>query len=138
MKPGLSPNLTYTHRYTVPPEKVVRHIYPEAREFQDFPDVFATGYMVALMEWACVKAMAPHLDEGEGSLGTHINVSHTAPTPPGLTITVTATLTRIQGRRLWWDVVAHDGIDEIGRGSHERVVISNERFAQKLKAKQHV
>lgn len=135
MKPNLAPGLIYTHRYTVPPEKVVRHIYPEACEFQDFPDVFATGYMVALMEWACVKAMLPFMEEGEGSLGTHVNVSHTAPTPPGFTITVTATLTRIEGRRLWWDVAAHDGIDEIGRGTHERAVISKERFAEKLKAK---
>jgi fluoroacetyl-CoA thioesterase len=135
MKPDLAPGLTYTHCYTVPPEKVVRHIYPEAPEFQDFPDVFATGYMVALMEWACVKAMAPYLDEGEGSLGTHITVSHTAPTPPGLTITVTATLTRIEGRRLWWDVAAHDGIDEIGCGTHERAVIHKARFEEKLRAK---
>ena len=54
------------------------------------PEVFATGFMVGLMEWTCLQLLAPHLDAGEGSLGIHIDMSHQAATPPGLTITVDA------------------------------------------------
>ena len=59
------------------------HLYPEAKAFQEMPKVFATGYMVGLMEWACIEAMAPHMEPGEGSVGTLVNVTHTAATPPG-------------------------------------------------------
>jgi fluoroacetyl-CoA thioesterase len=135
MKPGFAIGSTFTHRYLVPPDKVVRRLYPDAPEFQEFPDVFATGFMVGLMEWACTLSLAPYLEPGEGSLGTKICVTHTAATPPGLTVTVQTTLTAIDDRRLTWDVVAHDGIDEIGRGTHERTVILRERFAAKLDAK---
>ena len=62
------------------------------------PEVFATGYMVGLMEWTCIQLLAPHLDAGEGSLGTHIDVSHTAATPPGLRVTVDAECTGVHGR----------------------------------------
>ena len=61
------------------------------------PDVFATGFMVGLMEWTCVQVLEPHLDEGEGSLGVHIDVSHAA-TAPGMTVTVEAECTRSAAR----------------------------------------
>ena len=76
------------------------HLYPEAPEFKEMPTVFATGFMVGLMEWTCLKVLAPHLDEGEGSLGVHIDVSHIAATVPGQTVTVDAECTKVSGRRV--------------------------------------
>jgi len=99
------------------------------------PKVFATGFMVGLLEWACVQLMRPHLDPGEGSLGVHIDVSHAAATPPGLTITVDACCTAVDGRRVSFDVKAHDGVDMIGEGRHERFVVVWDRFTSKVAAK---
>ncbi len=84
MKATLKPGLTHRFTYQVPQNKTVPHLYPEVAEFQAMPEVFATGFMVGLMEWTCMQLLAPHLDPGEGSLGVHIDVSHTAATPPGL------------------------------------------------------
>lgn len=128
MKPTLQPGLTHRFSFAVPATKTVPHLYPEAPEFQAMPEVFATGFMVGLMEWTCVQLLAPHLDAGEGSLGTHIDVSHLAATPPGLTVTVDAECVSVDGRRLAFRVSAHDGIDAIGEGRHERVVVSWDKF----------
>ena len=104
--------------------------------FQQMPQVFATGYMVGLMEWACIEAIRPHLDwPREQSLGTLVNFPHLAATPPGMTITVDVTLDRIDGRRLFFSVTAHDGIDRITQGTHERVIIDAARFNAKLAEK---
>lgn len=136
MKPTLQPGLTHQFRYTVPPTKTVPHLYPESELFQQMPEVFATGYMVGLMEWACIDAIRPHLDwPREQSLGTHVNFPHLAATPPGLTITIDVTLDRVDGRRLVFSVKAHDGVDAITEGTHERVVIDAERFNAKVEAK---
>jgi fluoroacetyl-CoA thioesterase len=128
MKPTLKPGLTHRFSYRVPENKTVPFLYPEAPEFQVMPRVFATGFMVGLMEWTCIQLMAPHLDPGEGSLGVHINVSHAAATPPGLTVSVDAECTLVDGRRVNFNVKAHDGVDLIGEGRHERFVVAWDRF----------
>src|SRR5262249_17193996 len=127
-------------RYTVPESKTVPHLYPEAREFGEMPKVFATGFMVGLMEWACIRALQPCLDwPRELTLGTHINVSHAAATPPGLGVTVKVKLASVEGRKLGFEIEAHDGVDLIGKGTHERFVVERARFeervAKKLKKK---
>jgi fluoroacetyl-CoA thioesterase len=124
--------------YRVPADKTVPHLYPEAREFLLMPTVFATGFMVGLMEWACLHVIAPHLDEREGSLGVHINVSHVAATIAGQTVTVDAECTKVSGRRLHFHVKAHDGIDLIGEGEHQRMVVDWEKFEQRLNEKAKV
>jgi fluoroacetyl-CoA thioesterase len=136
MKSTLRSGLTYRFAFTVPETKTVPHLYPESTLFQQMPHVLATGYLVGLMEWACIEALAPHLDwPREQSLGTHVNFSHLAATPPGLTITVNVRLDRVEGRRLWFTLSAHDGVDLISQGTHERHVIEVERFKQKIDAK---
>jgi fluoroacetyl-CoA thioesterase len=136
MKPSLQPGIRHTLKYTVPELKTVPHIYAEAADFQDMPKVFATGYMVALCEWACVDLLKPHLEAPlSQSVGTHVNLSHTAATPPGLTVTVEARLEKIDGRKLTFSVSAHDGVDAITSGTHERFVIDPVKFNQKLAAK---
>jgi fluoroacetyl-CoA thioesterase len=136
MKPTLQPGLRYQFGYTVPPDKTVPHLYPESESFQQMPQVLATGFMVGLMEWACIEAIKPHLDwPREQSLGTLVSFPHLAATPPGLTITVDVTLDKVEGRRLFFSVIAHDGIDRITEGTHERVVIDREKFVSRIAGK---
>lgn len=133
MKDSLKAGIEHRFRFCVPPSKTVPHLYPEAIEFQAMPHVFATGFMVGLIEWACIQAVNPHLDwPREQTVGTQINVTHTAATPPGLEVTATVRLVAVDGRRLSFEVEAHDGVDSIGKGTHERFVIDRDRFAQKL------
>src|SRR6266545_4343667 len=129
MKPSLQPGLTYQFRFTIPESKTVPYLYPESQLFQEMPHVLATGYMVGLMEWACIEALKPHLDwPREQSLGTMVNFKHLAATPPGLTVTVDVRLDKVEGRKLAFTVSAHDGIDKISEGTHERIVIDAARF----------
>lgn len=133
MKDTLKPGLRYEHKFLVPTSKTVPALYPEAEEFLAMPEVFATGFMVGFLEWACIKCINPHLDwPKEQTVGTHVNVSHLAATPPGLEVTATVELIEVDGKRLVFSVEAHDGIDIISKGRHERFVINKERFDAKL------
>lgn len=133
MKETLKPGLTHRFKFEVPHTKTVPHLYPESQMFREMPEVLATGFMVGLMEWACIEALRPHLDwPEEQSLGVLVNFSHLAATPPGLTVTVDVTLHRIEGRRLTFSVSAHDGVDRIAEGTHQRVVIDRDRFNAKV------
>ena len=128
MKPSLVPGLTHRFSYTIPENKTVPFTYPEAPDIASMPKVFATGFMVVLLEWVCIQLLTPHLDEGEGSLGTHVDVSHLAATPPGLTVTVDVECVEVAGRKVAFKVRAHDGVDLIGEGRHERAVVRWDRF----------
>ena len=138
MKATLKPGLTHRFSYRVPQNKTVPHLYPEVADFQAMPQVFATGFMVGLMEWTCMQLLSPHLDPGEGSLGVHVDVSHTAATPPGLTVTVEVECLAVQGPKVTFKVKAHDGVDLIGEGQHQRFIVSwqnfNARVAKKIEA----
>jgi fluoroacetyl-CoA thioesterase len=136
LKETLKPGIRYEHKFVLPPTKTVPALYPEAPEFLLMPEVFATGYLVGFLEWACIKAVIPHLDwPHEQSLGTHIDVSHEAATPPGLEVTASVELIAVQGRKLTFTVSAHDGVDLISQGHHERFVIDKQRFDAKVAAK---
>ena len=136
MKETLQPGLEYEFRYRVPETKTVPALYPESPEFQQMPEVFATGFMVGFFEWACIQAINPHLDwPEEQTVGTHINVSHTAATPPGFEVTAKVKLVEVDGKRLVFDIKAHDGVDPIGRGTHERFIINSPKFTAKIKRK---
>ncbi len=136
MKDTLKPGFRFEFTYKVPAERTVPHLLPEAGEFQLMPDVLATGYMVGLFEWACVQALKPYLDwPEEQTVGVHVNLSHMAATPPGLTITVRGELLKVEGRRLSFSIEADDGVDKISEGRHDRFVISAERFNQKVSEK---
>lgn len=119
----------------MPHSKTVPQLYAESAELAAMPQVFATGFMVGLMEWTCVQLLAPHLEAGEGSLGTHVNVSHKAATPPGLTVTVEAECIEVRGPRVRFKLRAHDGVDEIGTGTHERFIVTWDRFNRGVAAK---
>jgi fluoroacetyl-CoA thioesterase len=135
VKPSLKPGLKHRFSYTVPESKTVPFTYPESPEIAAMPKVFATGFMVVLMEWTCIQLMAPHLDVGEGSVGTHVDVSHRAATLPGQTVTVDVECTAVDGKRVTFQVKGHDGIDPIGEGRHERFVVTWDKFNERLAAK---
>jgi fluoroacetyl-CoA thioesterase len=136
MKDTLQPGLTFQFQFRIPPSKTVPHLYPESEMFRQMPQVLATGYLVGLMEWACIEAIRPHLDwPREQSLGTAINFTHLAATPPGLTVTIEVRLDKIEGRKLSFQLSAHDGIDKISEGTHERVVIDAARFNARVAEK---
>ena len=136
MNESLKPGLRYTHRFVIPPSKTVPALYPEAPEFVAMPEVFATGFLVGFLEWACIRAINPYLDgPREQTVGTHIDVSHEAATPPGHEVTATVELIEVDGRRLVFAVEAHDGVDRISRGRHERFVIDREKFDTRVRAK---
>ena len=131
MKPTLKTGLRRRFAYKVPASKTVPHTYPEAPEIASMPDVFATGYMIALMEWTSMKLLAPHLDAGEGS----VDVSHIAATPVGMTVTVDVECVEIVGPRIAFTVKAHDGVDVIGEGRHQRFVVDWDKFKARLATK---
>lgn len=99
--------------------------------------VFATPYMIALMEGAAVNAVLPALAEDEGTVGTQLNVAHSAATPIGMKVWAEAVVTAVEGKKLTFDVIAFDEAGEIGRGTHERFVIKPEKFLAKCQAKRN-
>jgi len=136
LKTSLRPGIAYEHRFVVPASKTVPALYPEAEEFLVMPEVFATGFLVGFLEWACVKAVNPHLDwPAEQTVGTRINVSHSAATPPGMEVVANVELIAVNGRSLVFAVRAHDALDVISEGQHERYVIVKERFDARVLAK---
>lgn len=129
MKETLKPGVTYEHRFVVPSTKTVPALYPESEEFLAMPEVFATGFLVGFLEWACIKAVNSHLDwPSEQTVGTHIDISHEAATPPGLEVTAKVELIEVSGRKLVFEVEAHDGVDRISKGRHERFIINKDKF----------
>lgn len=97
--------------------------------------VFATPMMVALMEKAAVAALEGCLEEGQSSVGTHMDVSHDAATPVGMTVWAQAELTAVEGRALTFAVAAFDDAGPIGKGTHTRFLIQNEKFMAKANGK---
>lgn len=93
--------------------------------------VYATPCMVALMEGAACESVAPHLAEGESSVGVSLTLSHSAATPVGMQVRAESTLVAVDGRKLRFEIVAFDEAGEIGRATHERVIIKAERFLEK-------
>ena len=95
-----------------------------------FPPVFATARMVALMELAAARILAPLLEQGELSVGVLVHIAHTAATPPGATVTAHARYTGREGKKYNFEIVARDDGGEIGRGTHQRAVIQTERLLE--------
>lgn len=95
--------------------------------------VLATPAMCALMENAAMMAVAPHLEEGQTTVGTALNIEHSRATKVGEIINVTAVLTAINGRELQFNIAARDEVGVIGEGTHTRFIVNREKFMAKLK-----
>jgi fluoroacetyl-CoA thioesterase len=108
-----------------------------ANQFKDItlPPVFATPMMIRAMENAALNAVREFLEPGESAVGTSVDVKHLAATPVGHQVTATATVTKVEDRRIWFDVSARDETEEIGRGTHERMVVDLKRLGNRLSQK---
>lgn len=135
MRDTLKAGLTYSERFPVTTATTVPELAIAADELQQMPGVLATPYMIAMMEIACTHLIRQHADPGEGSLGVGVWVTHLAATLPGQTVTVDVEVAEVAGRKITFKVVAHDGIDRIGEGRHERMVVPWERVKGALAAK---
>jgi predicted thioesterase len=95
---------------------------------ENFPAVFATTRMIALMEMASARVLKPLLQDGEMSVGVTVDIVHSAATPIGAKVTATATYRGRDEKLFVFDVIAHDPAGEVGRGTHKRAIISRERL----------
>ena len=116
-------------------EQIVTPAMSAARVGSGLVDVFATPMLVALVEQTCYESVLPQLDEGQGTVGTLVNVSHVSATPIGMRVWCDSELVEVDRRRLVFRVKAYDEAGLIGEGTHERFVIDTARFMDKLKAK---
>ena len=122
----LETGLTYTSRLTVGNENTAI-----ALGSGDMP-VLATPAMMALMENAAMLAVASALEEGDTTVGGHIESSHLRPTPVGAEVSATATLEKVEGRKLYFKIIAHQGDKIIGEGTHLRFIVNREKFLAKI------
>ena len=116
-------------------EQTVTAEMSAARIGSGLVEVFATPMMVALIEQTCLESVLPHLEEGQGTVGTLINVSHVSATPVGMRVWCESELTEVDRRRLVFRVKAYDQCGLIGEGIHERFVIDTAKFMDKISAK---
>ena len=116
-------------------EQTVTPEMSAARIGSGLVEVFATPMMVALIEQTCLESVLPYLEEGQGTVGTLVNVSHVSATPVGMRVWCESELTELDRRRLVFKVKAYDECGLIGEGTHERFVIDNAKFMDKIKHK---
>ena len=136
MRPGLEIGAFHAVPYTVPVHQTVPDLLPALPEFRRGQPVFATGFMVGLMEAPCMAAVYPYLEPGEVTVGTLINMSHVAPSPPGTALVAEARVIAVEGRSVRFEVVVVDGTGEIAAaGEHGLRVIAVSRFRDRLAAK---
>jgi len=116
----------------------VNRVVGEFAPGTDMPPVLATAYMIGFVEWTCMRLLEPYLDQQHRSLGTLVNLSHSAATPVGMKVTAEVTLESVENRRLRFSVVCRDEVEVICEGQHERFVVDIERFLKGVEKKQGV
>jgi fluoroacetyl-CoA thioesterase len=133
MSPELQPGLRFAWHTTIPARATVPQLYHDTPFCRDMPDVLATGYLVGMMELACVHGMLPFLDwPREQSLGTMVSFEHLAPTPPGMVLRIEGEVTAVEGQRVRFTVQAWDEHEKVCVGTHERCVIDAARFEARM------
>ncbi len=137
MSPELKPGLRHERSLRVDDSLTVPALSSVFRRSDDdMPPVLATAYMIGFIEWTCVDALRPYLDPEERTLGTHVDLSHAAATPVGLTVTASVELVQINDRQLRFRVSCSDGVDVICTGFHERTCVQAARFLARVARKQ--
>jgi fluoroacetyl-CoA thioesterase len=136
MSPDLTAGQRFSWRYTVPPRATVPALYEDTPFCRDMPAVLATGYLVGMMELACLHGLMPYVDwPREQSLGTMVHFSHLAPSVPGDTLRIEGEVLAVEGRTIRFRVEAWDADNKVCEGTHERVLIDPLRFAAKIGAR---
>jgi fluoroacetyl-CoA thioesterase len=131
----LKPGLRHSHTIDVTDALAVPAANGLFGVAADMPPVFATANMIAFIEWTCVAALAPYLSPAQRTVGTHVDISHSAATPVGMQVTAEIELVEVEGRRIRFKVLCHDEAETIGEGFHERVLIDHGRFIDRLARK---
>jgi fluoroacetyl-CoA thioesterase len=128
LKPGLRHARTLTVRdaLAVPAQA---QLFDPATEM---PPVFATAQMIAFIEWTCLAALTPYIGAHQRTVGTLVDVTHTAATPVGMNVTAEVELVEVDGRRLRFKVACRDEVESIGEGFHERAIIDRSWFRSRL------
>jgi fluoroacetyl-CoA thioesterase len=129
MKTSLVPGLKAEVQHRVVTQELLSTVYPGG------PPVFATPFLLGLMEQAAARAVQPHLDDGEASVGYGFDFHHLAPTPVGATVVATAEVTAVEKNMITFAIEARDHADVVSRGKHVRAVIDMERFLKRIKRK---
>lgn len=127
-------NDSYTKDYVIGANKNVPDLYPEASLFTAMPSVFATGYLVGLMEWACMEhlAHANHHDDTQITLGLGINITHDAPCTEGTPVQVRCVCIQVGTRSISWNVAVYAKDVLIGHGTHKRVMVEKAHFVHNV------
>jgi fluoroacetyl-CoA thioesterase len=128
MKATLVPGDTITKQIDINEERCISFMGPENA-------VYATPRMVSDMEYTCRDLLLRHLDPGEDSVGAHVSIDHLAATPIGMKVTIEAKITEVDRRRVTFEVVARDSIEECGRGKHVRFVVETAKSKERIAAK---
>ncbi|HEY9133653.1 MAG TPA: thioesterase family protein [Dyella sp.] len=134
-RPTLAAGLRHREQMVVAPEHTVPRVGPDWAGFRDMPPVFATAMMIGFIEQTCIEALRPYLSAEQRTVGTHVDVSHVATTPIGMTVIASIELIEVEGRILLFRVACHDDAGLIGEGLHRRAIIDLERFMHKLASK---
>ena len=132
MNNAIVPGIAHTLSLQVNDRLLVTAFTRDFSGFADLPPVFATAFMMGFLEWACIEALKPFLPDGENTVGTHVYLSHVAPTPAGMTVTAHVELIAVKGRTLRFRVDCYDECGLIGSGFHERSVIDTGRFMTRV------
>lgn len=132
MNPVLAPGLKHQQTLTVADRHTVPQVAPDWPGFADMPPVFATAMMIGFIEQTCIEGLRPFLSSAQRTVGTHVDVGHTAATPVGMKVTASVELVAIEGRSLLFKVECRDEVGLIGEGMHRRAIIELERFTQRL------
>jgi fluoroacetyl-CoA thioesterase len=135
MRDGLRAGLRHRRSLNVDEGLTVPHVSAAFGGFRTMPPVFATAYMVALVEDTCIEALAAYLEEHERTVGTHVTMSHCAATPVGMQVTAEVELVAVDGRSLRFEVECRDDRELIGAGTHDRAVVDAARFLARARAK---
>lgn len=135
MKPTLAPGLLRRASLAITEDLTVPCVSPRLGAFADMPPVFATAYMVAFLEATCIECLQAHLDPAEHTVGTHLDISHSAATAIGMTVTAEVELLAVNDRELTFRVTLNDDAGPISTGTHKRAVIDLTRFLTRTHAR---
>jgi len=128
MKASLRPGVSRTNRFVIDADRTISFMGEEGR-------VYATPWFVRDIEHTCRDLILEHAEPGEDSVGVEVAIKHTAATPPGMTVEITATVTAVEGRKIAFEVAAKDEIEAIGGGMHARFVVDVAKALERVKAK---
>lgn len=132
---SLQPGLRHSQSILVEDRLTVPAVSQAFTGFSDMPPVFATAFLVGFVEWTCIEALRPYLSQAQKTVGVHVDLSHSAATPVGMTVTAEVELTEVEGSRLRFKVKCHDDKDVVCEGHHDRYIVESDRFLARLEKK---